>query len=162
MVAEWKNRGQVSEIISNLLLPTHIVLYVFSICRILKYHKRTVEEIAQKLVGYSYPSKMAFLGMRRGNRASLTGLMDHLSCFYPGLLALGIYHGLYPEQQALAANLTHTCYNMYKVTTTGLAAESIGFNTDPNRSKDTITKFGVGKSEDMTLCEITSMNSLLC
>lgn len=86
---------------------------------------------------------MAFLGTKRALSSAVTGYMDHLACFYPGLLALGIHHGLYPEQKALAANLTHTCYHMYKVTSSGLAADSIGFNTDPRSHEDTIRKAGV-------------------
>lgn len=102
-----------------------------------------VKEIASRLVGYSYPSKMAFLGTTRSFESSLTGHMDHLSCFYPGLLALGVHHGLYPEQREMAANLTHTCYQMYKISRTGLAPDGIGFNTYPGGGSDMVSKGGV-------------------
>ena len=50
--------------------------------------------------------------------------MDHLACFVPGMLALGVSHsavtGPKAEQyQAIAANMTYTCYQMYKQQPTG-------------------------------------------
>lgn len=44
--------------------------------------------------------------------------MDHLACFLPGVLALGVAHGAVSgpkalRYQKLAADLTETCYQMY-------------------------------------------------
>ena len=50
--------------------------------------------------------------------------MDHLACFVPGMLALGVSHGAVTgpkaeQYQAVAANMTYTCYQMYKQQPTG-------------------------------------------
>lgn len=52
--------------------------------------------------------------------------MDHLACFVPGMLALGVSHGAVTgskakQYQAVAANMTYTCYQMYKQQPTGVA-----------------------------------------
>ena len=50
--------------------------------------------------------------------------MDHLACFLPGVLALGVSHGAVSGSKALkykklAADLTETCYQMYARQPTG-------------------------------------------
>jgi mannosyl-oligosaccharide alpha-1,2-mannosidase len=50
--------------------------------------------------------------------------MDHLACFVPGMLALGVSHGAVEgpkaaQYQAVAKNMTYTCYQMYKQQPTG-------------------------------------------
>ena len=57
--------------------------------------------------------------------------MNHLSCFVPGMLALGVYKGtalLSRKKQkqylAIAEGLTETCYKMAQITPTGLAADN--------------------------------------
>ena len=62
--------------------------------------------------------------------------MEHLACFYPGLLALGLMNNLHPEQRSLAEGLTQACYTAYNSTTSGLAADSFLFNTAPNGMND--------------------------
>ena len=62
--------------------------------------------------------------------------MEHLACFYPGLLALGLMNDLHPEQRSLAEGLTQACYTAYNSTTSGLAADSFLFNTSPNGKSD--------------------------
>ena len=45
--------------------------------------------------------------------------MDHLACFVPGMLALGVHHGAVKDAakakayRKLAVDLTETCYQMY-------------------------------------------------
>ena len=50
--------------------------------------------------------------------------MDHLACFVPGMLALGVHHGAVKGDKAgayrkLAADLGETCYQMYARQPTG-------------------------------------------
>ena len=81
--------------------------------------------------------------------------MDHLVCFYGGLLALGATGGLTlneaqslkswnEEREAdfkLGEELTYTCYKMYHdVSPTGLSPEIVVFNEDTSKSKDFIIK----------------------
>ena len=51
--------------------------------------------------------------------------MDHLSCFLPGLLALGARKGT--TDMKLAERLAETCYAMYTATHTSIGAEVVGF-----------------------------------
>ncbi|OAX80881.1 hypothetical protein ACJ72_04783 [Emergomyces africanus] len=74
----------------------------------------------------------------------LSPKMDHLVCFLPGTIALGVtggltvaeakkVHGWSDEKQNqmdLAKELMKTCLGMYKVTKTGLAPEITWFNVD--------------------------------
>ena len=57
--------------------------------------------------------------------------MEHLACFYPGTLALGLLNGLHLDQRQLAEGLTQSCYVAYNSTRVGLAADSFVFNTSP-------------------------------
>lgn len=50
--------------------------------------------------------------------------MDHLSCFVPGMLALGAHEGAVTGEKAqlymdVAINVTYTCHMMYNFTPTG-------------------------------------------
>ncbi|GMI53524.1 hypothetical protein ScalyP_jg5734, partial [Parmales sp. scaly parma] len=66
--------------------------------------------------------------------------MEHLACFVPGLLALGVIHeddggsggdiAGGGEMLKLAEDLADACWQMYEQTATGLAPEAIMFNDD--------------------------------
>jgi len=65
--------------------------------------------------------------------------MDHLACFLPGVLALGVMTGAAEEPDAeleLAAGLAETCAQMWLKTPSGLAPESAAWNVMPHRSDD--------------------------
>jgi hypothetical protein len=95
------------------------------------------------LVTYSSPSHFTVLAERpTGLQASIAPKMDHLVCFLPGTIALAATGGLTvaeakrrkqwtaknAEDLDLAIELIKTCWGMYKVTKTGLAAEITYFN----------------------------------
>lgn len=61
---------------------------------------------------------------------------EHLACFLPATLALGVIHGLDKSHLTLAANLTKTCYEMYHQTATGLSGDIVAMNIDPHEGKD--------------------------
>lgn len=60
--------------------------------------------------------------------------MDHLACFVPGMLALGVESGAVVDAPRrvqyvdVAANLTHTCWQMYNRQPTGLSSEFVSFD----------------------------------
>lgn len=56
--------------------------------------------------------------------------MQHLSCFVPGMLALGHYHGLPKWHLTLAQHLMRSCYYMAISQPTGLAPEAAYFDFD--------------------------------
>jgi mannosyl-oligosaccharide alpha-1,2-mannosidase len=113
-------------------------LTVTSASRFRDAYERSVDDVLNYLIGYSQPSHMAYLGRRSGLSTSPpSSVMDHLSCFYPGMLALGIMYQVKPETEAMAANLTHTCYYMYESTSpTGIAPDSFRFSNDPQTTSD--------------------------
>jgi len=53
---------------------------------------------------------------------------DHLTCYLPGTLALGVHNGLPQEHMLLAEELMITCYQMYAQQPTFLAPEITYFN----------------------------------
>lgn len=55
-------------------------------------------------------------------------LKDHLTCYLPGTLALGVYNGMPEEHMRLAEQLLETCYHMYADQPTFLAPEISYFN----------------------------------
>eukprot|EP00439_Symbiodinium_sp_Y106_P039962 s5088_g4.t2 len=67
------------------------------------------------------------------------GLRDHLSCFFPGVLALGVLTGAAAqptEELLLAQELTESCTRMWLDSPRGLAPESVRWNRAPQRSLD--------------------------
>ena len=66
----------------------------------------------------------------------MSRVQEHLACFLPATLALGVIHGLDKTHLTLAADLTKTCYEMYRYTATGLSADIVSVNIDPLEGKD--------------------------
>ncbi len=101
--------------------------------------------VRKHLVTYSKDSHFTFIGERlHGLDGDLSPKMDHLVCFLPGTIALAVTMGLTVEEARtssdwsskdeddliLAAELTKTCWGMYKVMATGLAPEISYFNVN--------------------------------
>ena len=62
---------------------------------------------------------------------------EHLACFLPGTLALGYIAGLQLDHHLkMAANLTRTCYEMYRRMPTGLSPEVAHMNIHDAFSDD--------------------------
>ena len=106
---------------------------------------QALEGVRKHLITYSKPSQFTVLGERPdGLYHALSPKMDHLVCFMPGTIALGVTEGLTEaearklptwnskkdEEMKLARELTQTCWGMYKVMATGLAPEIAHFNID--------------------------------
>jgi hypothetical protein len=76
-----------------------------------------------------------FVGELQG--ASEVNVMEHLACFAPGMIALGVARGagqLSPDEAAnhtrLATQLAETCWRLYADTLTGLAPDTIRFEPE--------------------------------
>ncbi|MEQ2179406.1 hypothetical protein GOODEAATRI_024616, partial [Goodea atripinnis] len=65
---------------------------------------------------------------------------DHLVCFLPGTLALGVHNGLPGDHMDLAVQLMETCYQMYKRMETGLSPEIAHFSMQASEGQDVIVK----------------------
>ncbi|EMG46730.1 Mannosyl-oligosaccharide 1,2-alpha-mannosidase [Candida maltosa Xu316] len=119
-------------------------------------YRESVDGVKKHLVRKSSPSGLAFIGeLNKGINGGFSPKMDHLVCFYGGLLALGATDGLtleeakklktWNEERAsdfkLGEELTYTCYKMYHdVDPTGLSPEIVVFNEDSTKDKDFIIK----------------------
>lgn len=106
-------------------------------------YRQSIEGMKKFLVAKSKPNGFTYVGERPfGLSNPLDPKMDHLVCFMGGLLAMGATEGL-PINEArkerfwdtvreddwkLAQELTHTCYQMYHQTPSGLSPEIVVFN----------------------------------
>ncbi|RLV93090.1 Mannosyl-oligosaccharide 12-alpha-mannosidase [Spathaspora sp. JA1] len=119
-------------------------------------YRESVAGVKKHLVQESYPSKLKFIGeLESGIGGPLSNKMDHLVCFYGGLLALGATGGLTIQEARLlktwnqakeadfklGEDLTYTCYKMYHdVSPTGLSPEIVVFNQQQSVKEDFIIK----------------------
>lgn len=107
-------------------------------------YDEAMKGVKHRLVQKSIPKGLIFVGeLPNGVDGHFYPKMDHLVCFLPGTLALGATRGLTKqkameqglmtiedlENLKLAEDLAKTCYEMYGVTTTGLAPEIAHFHT---------------------------------
>ena len=98
----------------------------------------SASSIRKHLLRYTEPNHWAFLGAFTSMSSSkFRNEMEHLACFYPGTLALAYISGAGDFLED-AANLTHTCYQMYKATPTGLSPEVVFMNLQPAQKDDII------------------------
>lgn len=108
-------------------------------------YKEAMNGVRHLLVRKSIPNGLVFVGeLPYGSNGGFSPKMDHLVCFLPGTLALGATKGLTKkeamknnmlnfedlENLKLAEDLTKTCFEMYAVTSTGLAPEIAYFHTE--------------------------------
>jgi mannosyl-oligosaccharide alpha-1,2-mannosidase len=80
------------------------------------------DEVLQQLVVAPPGWPFTFAADLRGG--SLDGGLEHLRCFYPGSLALGVMSGAVAGHKAerylqFAANMTHACFQLYNATASG-------------------------------------------
>ncbi|KAM6183613.1 endoplasmic reticulum mannosyl-oligosaccharide 1,2-alpha-mannosidase [Erethizon dorsatum] len=107
--------------------------------QLLEDYLAAIEGIKAHLLRRSEPRKLIFVGELAHGRFSAK--MDHLVCFLPGTLALGVHHGLPMEHMELALALMETCYQMNHQMETGLSPEIAHFNTFSQPDlKDVIVK----------------------
>ncbi|XP_061374312.1 mannosyl-oligosaccharide 1,2-alpha-mannosidase MNS3 isoform X2 [Gastrolobium bilobum] len=108
-------------------------------------YKEAMSGVRHLLVRKSIPNGLVFVGeLPSGSNGGFSPKMDHLVCFLPGTLALGATKGLTKKQAMennmlnfedlenlkLAEDLAKTCFEMYSVTSTGLAPEIAYFHTE--------------------------------
>lgn len=105
---------------------------------LLEDYLQAIEGVTKNLIRKSEPNKLTFVGELSHNQFSPK--MDHLVCFLPGTLALGVHHGLSANHMKLAKELIETCYQMYAQIETGLSPEIVYFNLNPHNAKDVEVK----------------------
>lgn len=73
-----------------------------------RQYKLAVNGMQTRMLGKSAPSGSTYLGKIHAD-GSLEPMMEHLTCFVPGLLALGYKHGMPKDHLELAKELARTC-----------------------------------------------------
>ena len=87
------------------------------------------------LLKKSKPSNITFVGSLRGR--TFRNVMEHLTCFLPGTLALGYMHGVGGDEHLqMAKDTMRGCYEMYRVQPTGLGPEAAIFNFHAGATQD--------------------------
>lgn len=114
-------------------------------------YRESVEGVKKYMVGKSSPSGLTFIGeLNNGIGGELSPKMDHLVCFYGGLLAVGATGGRTlqearqlkdwtakkEEDFRLGEELTYACYKMYHDVPSGLSPEIVVFNTEKGNTND--------------------------
>ncbi|POM62728.1 Mannosyl-oligosaccharide 1,2-alpha-mannosidase [Phytophthora palmivora] len=115
-----------------------------------------------ELIGHSYPSNYVFVGKRTAI-GELDPAMEHLTCFVPGMLALGYYHGMPTSHLDLAKELTETCVQMYLQSASHLAPEITQFTTEvnPNDAEKTQHELFVYAAQDYNILRPETVESLM-
>ncbi|KAI7983915.1 Mannosyl-oligosaccharide 1,2-alpha-mannosidase MNS3 [Camellia lanceoleosa] len=108
-------------------------------------YEEAMKGVRHLLVRKSIPNGLVFVGeLPYGPNGAFSPKMDHLVCFLSGTLAIGATKGMTKEKALkanlltfedlenlkLAESLAETCFEMYSVTSTGLAPEIAYFNTE--------------------------------
>eukprot|EP00760_Papus_ankaliazontas_P014997 PhM_4_TR16223/c0_g1_i1/m.74225/K01230/MAN1; mannosyl-oligosaccharide alpha-1,2-mannosidase len=102
--------------------------------RALDMYRRAIKGMRKYLIGVTPNKRYTFLLQRLGENTRER--MDHLSCFAPGMLVLGLQHDANvtaAEREStleLAKALMETCIHMYEFTPTGLSPEDVSFEGD--------------------------------
>ncbi|KAK8813069.1 hypothetical protein WA158_002661 [Blastocystis sp. Blastoise] len=108
--------------------------------KLLKAYQDAVSGIENLLLRRNQPEHYLYAGKISGKNYAHE--MNHLTCFYSGLLVLGVMHGasLNVEKDIKnAKSLAYTCYQMYMKTPTHLSPENMKF---PGGKKMTVDNNG--------------------
>lgn len=105
---------------------------------LLEDYLQAVEGVKKNLLKKSTPLGLTFVGEL--SHGHFSPKMDHLVCFLPGTLALGVHYGLPADHMELAKQLIETCYQMYAQMETGLSPEIAHFNMHDGSTQDVDVK----------------------
>lgn len=95
-----------------------------------RWEQATDEALEQLMV---YPPGWPFSYVTDSTGGNLDPVLEHLRCFYPGSIALGVMSGGVTGPKAeryleFAGNMTQACFQLYNSTASGLGAERIMFD----------------------------------
>ncbi|KAG6503000.1 mannosyl-oligosaccharide 1,2-alpha-mannosidase MNS3-like [Zingiber officinale] len=147
-------------------------------------YEQAMKGLRNLLVRKSIPKGLVFVGeLPYGSKGHFSPKMDHLVCFLPGTLALGATKGITKkkamaqnlltpddlENLKLAEDLAKTCFEMYAVTSTGLAPEIAYFHIEGdfeegldggNKSSDYISDIIIRHNDRHNLLRPETVESL--
>ncbi|XP_063986512.1 endoplasmic reticulum mannosyl-oligosaccharide 1,2-alpha-mannosidase [Diachasmimorpha longicaudata] len=102
-----------------------------------------IQGTQKHLVKRTAKERFLFIAELIGASRDMKPKMDHLTCYLPGTLALGVHNGLPSEHMDFAKELTRTCYQTHVIQPTFLAPEITYFNvqdTDEESQMDMYVK----------------------
>jgi mannosyl-oligosaccharide alpha-1,2-mannosidase len=99
-----------------------------------------ISGVMKRLTRRTAQNKYLFVGELLAGGRDFKPKMDHLACYLPGTLALGVRNGLPQEHMLLAEELMVTCYQMYAQQPTFLAPEITYFNIQEGTAGDMSVK----------------------
>lgn len=88
-----------------------------------------IDGIITQLVRTSPRRNLTYIGELKAGSRDFHPKMDHLVCYLPGTLALGVHYGMPSSHMRLAEKLMETCYRMYADQPTFLSPEIVYFGT---------------------------------
>ncbi|KAJ3645935.1 hypothetical protein Zmor_023554 [Zophobas morio] len=100
----------------------------------------SITGVEKNLVRRTVPNGFLFIGELLVGGKDFKPKMDHLTCYLPGTLALGVHNGLPDSHMKLAEELLTTCYQTYAQQPTFLAPEITYFNIQGENSNDIYVK----------------------
>lgn len=89
----------------------------------------TMDAMIEKLLVRDAGTGLVYLGDGKENIKSVSNRMHHLACFVPGMLALGAEGPNTEKYLQVAKELAYTCWQMYQLQPTKLAADSASFSS---------------------------------
>lgn len=121
------------------------------------WYVRSVEAVKEKLVRRNRRGWW-YLGSLNHDLDVFTNRMEHLACYFPGLMALGAKWLDRPQDLKVAEELARTCYQSYKGTKTGLGPEAFQMQMDEDAG--TYDKEGFGVYEAQYILRPETLESL--
>ncbi|KAJ1666220.1 hypothetical protein IW140_003208 [Coemansia sp. RSA 1813] len=93
-----------------------------------RMYEESIDAMKEKMVQRSiYDPSMYYVGDLDSTAKKFSPMYQHLTCFVPGMLALGSKVLDRPDDLELAKSLVYTCFKMYNTTATGLSPEYVLF-----------------------------------
>ncbi|KAF5295497.1 hypothetical protein FQR65_LT10485 [Abscondita terminalis] len=99
-----------------------------------------ISGVQKHLAERTVPNGYLFIGELLVGGKDFKPKMDHLTCYLPGTLVLGVHHGMPESHMKLAEELLNTCYQTYAQQPTFLAPEITYFNIHGENSNDIYVK----------------------
>ncbi|KAJ2155984.1 hypothetical protein GGF46_005483 [Coemansia sp. RSA 552] len=120
-----------------------------------RMYEESIDAMRTHMVQRSlYDPDMYYIGDLDSSAKKFSPRYQHLTCFVPGMLALGSKTLDRPDDLELAKKLTYTCFQMYNRTATGLSPEYVLFrdNQDlglsPAKNESDFTMVALGTVTD--------------
>ncbi|GLV42700.1 alpha-Mannosidase class I b [Carabus blaptoides fortunei] len=95
-----------------------------------------IDGVQKLLVRRTLSNNLLFIGELLVGGKDFKPKMDHLTCYLPGTLALGVHNGMPASHMRLAEDLMYTCYQTYALQPTFLAPEITYFYIQGDSNKN--------------------------